>query len=201
VRAEIDQQTSNGALNLPALKSLGELSQYAPVIAVDSREKEALQFPRLRTIRKTLGEGDYQIVGISDFSVERKASLDELSGCCMGTNRERFERELFRLRPYSFKRLIIVGATCDEDVLTYRYFSRIAPKAVLSSLYGWQASFQIPFVLVPTPEQAALMIEKWVFYWCRHKVKEANELLRELKAQTPEAAPDQSALSRRLKPA
>jgi DNA excision repair protein ERCC-4 len=161
---------------LPGLRSLGDLHGAQPVIYVDTREVKPLQFRHLSVIRQTLGEGDYQICGISDWSVERKASLDELVGCCVGKNRERFERELQRLRPYAFKRLLVVGATCDDDVLNYQYFSEIAPRAVLGSLDAWQAAFDLPFILVPTPQEAALTIERLAFYWCRRKVKEMNEL-------------------------
>jgi ERCC4-type nuclease len=161
---------------LPGLRSLGDLHGAQPVIYVDTREVKPLQFRHLSVIRQTLGEGDYQICGISDWSVERKASLDELVGCCVGKKRERFERELQRLRPYAFKRLLVVGATCDDDVLNYQYFSEIAPRAVLGSLDAWQAAFDLPFILVPTPQEAALTIERLAFYWCRRKEKEMNEL-------------------------
>jgi ERCC4-type nuclease len=130
----------------------------------------------LRCIRRTLSEGDYQISGISDFSIERKGSLDEVAACCIGENRERFEREMRRLVPYRFKRLLIVGASCDDDILDYPYRSDIAPQAVLGTLYAWSARFDLPFVLVPSPEKAATMIERWAFYWCRERVKELNAL-------------------------
>src|SRR5208282_6093453 len=115
------------ALPLPALRSLGDLADARPVLACDTREVQPLQFS-LRCVTKTLAEADYQICGISDFAIERKGSLDELAGCCMGANRERLEREFRRLLPYRFKRLLIVGANCEDDILSYPYHSAILPK-------------------------------------------------------------------------
>lgn len=93
------------ALTLPALKSLGKLAEAQPIIEIDSREQVPLIFTRLQSVSgATLPEGDYRIAGVGDFVIERKGSLDELAGCCIGGSRDRFERELFRLRPYKFKR-------------------------------------------------------------------------------------------------
>jgi hypothetical protein len=164
---------------LPALRSLGELKGALPVLRADSREVMPLKFDNLRCVYdQTLPEADYQIAGISDFAIERKGSLDELSGCCMSKSRERFERELDRLLKYSFRRILIVGATCDEDVLSYPYHSNILGKCVLGSLYARQASFGIPFTLTPTTQTAALQIERWAHYWCAYRVKQVNDLLR-----------------------
>lgn len=169
----------NPDFGLPALAGLGKLKGAKPVLLADSREIQPLRFQNLECIYgQTLSEGDYQISGISDWAVERKGSLNELAGCCMGKNRERQEREFTRLRPYAFKRLLIVGPTCDEDILAYPFYCDISAKSVLGSLYGWQAAFNLPFALVETPEKAALLIEKWSWYWSRVKVNQANELLR-----------------------
>jgi hypothetical protein len=118
----------NRELSLGALKSLGELAEATPIIEIDSREQVELCFTRLQSVRATLGEGDYGIAGVADFRVERKGSLDELAGNCVGSNRDRIEREFFRLMPYRFKRLLIIGASCERDILTYPYRSAINPR-------------------------------------------------------------------------
>ena len=72
------------AFRLPALRSLGELADRAPVIVVDTREQEPLVFERLTSVRGTLKTGDYSVAGLQDlFSIERKTVAD-LVGCCMG---------------------------------------------------------------------------------------------------------------------
>src|SRR5260370_30850848 len=93
---------------LPALKSLGKLPNHEPVIVVDTREQEPLSFHRLKAVCGTLISGDYSVAGLEElFAVERK-TVSDLVGCCMGENRERFERELHRLRGFRFKRLLVV---------------------------------------------------------------------------------------------
>jgi len=166
-------------LTLPALRSLGQLAEAQPIIEIDSREQTPLIFTRLQSVAGvTLSEGDYSIAGVVDFRIERKGSLDELASNCVGHNRDRFERELFRLRPYKFRRLLVIGATCERDILTHPYRSAINPRCILSSLFAWQARFDLPYVLVPTPKMAARLIETWALYHCREVVQSANGLLR-----------------------
>jgi len=89
---------ANKGFTLPALRSLGDLADQAPVIIIDSREQTPLQFTRLEARVATLPSGDYSIAGLEElFAVERK-SIPDLVACCTGQNRERFERELHRLQ-------------------------------------------------------------------------------------------------------
>jgi ERCC4-type nuclease len=159
----------------PALRSLGDLAGHSPIIIVDSREQRPLQFTRFKTQTGTLLTGDYSVVGLIDqFSIERK-SVSDLVGCCMGENRERFERELYKLRGFEFKRLLVVGSS--GEIETQRYHSRISPKSVLGSLNAWQCRFDIPVVFEPTPISAAHRIEIWAWYFSREIVVSANALL------------------------
>jgi ERCC4-type nuclease len=171
--------------SLPALKSLGDLASASPVIVVDNREQCPLIFTRFQSIRGTLTTGDYSIVGLEDhFSIERK-SLDDIVACTMGENRERFERELHRLRGYRFKRLLIVASRGEIEMQRYR--SKISPKSVLGSLNAWEIRFDCPIVFSPTPEAAALEIERWAFYFACEHIKIVNGLLRATKAETTTA--------------
>jgi len=122
---------TKGELTLPALKSLGELANAQPIIEINSREQAPLLFTRLQSVRATLSEGDYRIAGVENWVVERKGSLDELATNCVGHSRDRFERELFRLRPYRFKRLLVIGATCERDIhvpIPFRYQSAMCAR-------------------------------------------------------------------------
>jgi DNA excision repair protein ERCC-4 len=153
------------SFRLPALKSLAELADREPVIVVDTREQEPLSFTRLKSVRGTLQTGDYSIGGLEDlFSVERKTVAD-LVGCCMGDNRERFERELHRLRGYRFKRLLVVGG--EAEILAGQYHSNIKPKAVMATLCAFEVRYDIPVVFVPSPEDGARLVERWSFYFAR----------------------------------
>jgi DNA excision repair protein ERCC-4 len=168
-------------MKLPALRSLGELADHPPVIVIDTREQDPLAFGRLPWRTGTLPTGDYSVAGMEElFSVERK-SIADLVACC-ATERERFERELHRLRGYRFKRLLVVGT--ERDVIEGRYRSRITPQSVLGSLATWEIRYDIPIVFVSTPEAAARQIERWAFYYARECVLGLNGLCRA--AATPE---------------
>ncbi len=163
-------------VTLPGLRGLRDLADLRPVIVIDSREQTPLVFTRLQAIPGTLYAGDYSTAGLeASFAVERK-SIDDLANCCMGANRERFERELHRLRGYRFKRLLVIGTR--EDIAIGRYHSRIAPKAVLATLGAFEVRYDLPIVFAETPEAAAREVERWVWWYSREAVENANNLLR-----------------------
>jgi ERCC4-type nuclease len=168
--------TEPNNFKFPALRSLGELADQAPVIIVDTREQSPLQFTRLESRVRTLHSGDYSILNCESlFAVERK-SVPDLVGCCMGQNRERFERELHRLCGYRFRRLLVIGS--DAEILQAKYHSRISPRSVLGSLYAFESRYDCPVVFSPTPQTAAHQIELWVYYFSREIVVNANNLFR-----------------------
>ena len=153
-----------------------------PVIVIDSREQQPFTFTRLEAVRGTLTSGDYSFAGGEQvFAVERK-SLDDLTGCCTG-ERERFERELHRLRGFRFARLLIVGT--PEQIQRQEYKSNVTPKAVLHSLAAWEARF-IPVVFSPTPAGAARQVETWAYWFAREAVETTNALLRAQRATSTE---------------
>lgn len=163
-------------MKLPALRSLGELADVEPVIVVDSREQTPLTFARLKTKSGTLMTGDYSVAGLESlFAVERK-SISDLIGCCMGQNRERFERELHRLRGFRFKRLLIVGT--EAQILAGQYHSNIKPAAVLGTLRAFEVRYDVPVMFCDTGETAATRIESWAFYFAREMVEVVNDLWR-----------------------
>ena len=117
-------------LALPALVPLGDLAGAKPTIVIDSREQSPLTFTRLQSVEGTLYSGDYSVRGLEElFAIERKTVAD-LTACCCGDNRARFERELHRLRGFVFKRLLIIGS--EEQILRGQY--RRALRRKLSSV-------------------------------------------------------------------
>lgn len=161
---------------LPALKSLGKLADMRPVVVTDTREQTPLVFTRLQSVRGTLQSGDYSFRGGEElFAVERKTVADFV-GCCCGENRERFFRELHRLRGFRFKRLLVVGTR--EEIESGAYRSNITPKAVLATLAALEARFDVAVVFSPTPAEAARLVEGWAYWVAREVVVAANDLLR-----------------------
>ena len=164
------------AFTLPALKSLGELAGTTPTIIIDTREAQPLIFTRLESRRGTLTTGDYSVAGLEElFAVERK-SISDLVGCCMGENRERFERELHRLRGFRFSRLLIIGS--EAQILAGQYHSNIKPKAILATLSAFEVRYDLPVVFSETPESAGRRIERWAFWFAREMVETVNSLWR-----------------------
>lgn len=147
--------------------------EIKPVIIIDTREQTPLTFRTLAFERGTLTSGDYSIKGAEElFSIERK-SVADLVSCCVGDNRERFERELHRLRGYRFARLLIVG--CEAEITTHRYRGNMNPKAVLHTVRAFEARY-IPTVWEPMEDKAAELVERWAYWFSRELLKSVEGL-------------------------
>jgi DNA excision repair protein ERCC-4 len=164
------------SLKFPALRGLGDLADHEPIIVIDSREQDPIVFYKLASQRGTLVTGDYSVKGLEHlFAVERK-TIGDLVGCCVGSNRERFERELHRLRGFRFKRLLVVGT--EGEILKGDYRSNIKPAAVLGTLRAFEVRYDVPVVFCESVENAANRIESWVFWYAREVVETVNDLRR-----------------------
>ena len=145
-----------------------------PTIIIDSREQSPLVLTRLKSQVGSLQSGDYSVLGLEDeFSCERK-SISDLCGS-LTSGRERFERELHRLRGFRFARLLIIGT--EEDIKAGNYRSRVNPKSVWASLCAFEVRYGVPFVFAPTPEEGALLVERWAYYYTREHFRK-NEIIR-----------------------
>lgn len=135
-----------------------------PRLVIDTREQTPLRFRRLASARGTLYTGDYSVAGAEErFAVERK-SLPDFVSCCMGANRERFQRELHRLRGFDFARLLIVGTR--REIAAGEYRSRITPAAVLATAAAVEARY-CPVVFAGGEPDAAAMVESWAAWFWR----------------------------------
>jgi ERCC4-type nuclease len=140
-------------------------------LVIDNREQTPLQFERLPSMRGSLYSGDYSILGLEHkFAVERKSIADLVGSITSG--RERFERELHRLRGYDFKRLLIVGT--EEDILSHNYRSKAHPNSVLGSLYTFEIRYDIPVVWGVDEANSAKLIEGWAKRYCKEVDKLAS---------------------------
>jgi ERCC4-type nuclease len=143
---------------------MNDAGNFRPVLVVDTREQSPLTFKNLPARHGTLTTGDYSFAGAEElFSVERK-SIPDLVACCT-TERERFERELHRLRGFRFARLLIVGS--EAEITTHRYRSNASPKAILHSLWAFEARYNVPVVFAPDVDRAAVLVERWAFWFAR----------------------------------
>ena len=140
------------------------MTDHAPAIVIDSREQAPLRFAGLPSVTAGLVTGDYSIAGLEDhFAVERK-SIADLVGSVIQC-RERFERELCRMRGHEFRRLLIIGTRADIE--EGRCVSKTLPKAVMASVDVFEVRYQLPVVWEPSETAAAALIERWARYFAR----------------------------------
>ncbi len=125
-------------------------------IIIDTREQEPWDFSIFDGVSVesgTLAHGDYSLA-YPDLrkwvAIERK-TLADFVACC-GRERSRFERELWALRGYRWK-AVVVEATMG-DVFNKRYRSQINPNSVVASIARWMGD-GIPIVFAETPEGSA----------------------------------------------
>jgi len=165
---------------IPARRTPVRLADIRPVAIIDTREQAPLVFTRLDSCPGTLQSGDYSFRGGEElFAVERK-SIADLVACCVGNNRDRFFRELHRMRGLRFKRLLVVGTR--HEIETGQYRSAIAPKSVLGTLAAIEARFDVPVVFQPDPAAAARQVEEWIWWYVREIILSANHLLPDRKS-------------------
>lgn len=76
------------------------------VIIQDTREQMPLIFPEAAVEISTLQTGDYSLKGFEDkVCIERKSLADLLQS--LGQERERFMREVHRMRAYEYAGIVI----------------------------------------------------------------------------------------------
>ena len=90
--------------------------------------------------------------------------MDDLLAC-VGRERDRFKRELQRLRAYRFRCLVVEASYADLERGEWR--SKIQPSHVLGSLAAWMAQYSLPIWLAGDHESAARFAEKYLFQSAR----------------------------------
>jgi ERCC4-type nuclease len=81
------------------------------------------------------------------------------------SGRERFERELHRLRGFDFKRLLIVGS--EDDIKSHNYRSKASPNSVLGSLYTFEVRYGIPVIWGMDEQNSSILVERWAARYAR----------------------------------
>lgn len=154
------------------------------LIVVDSREQAPFLFAgnKYREVETEVGAlptGDYSLPGFEDrVAVERK-SLDDLVGCLMNSNRDRFERELFRATPYSL--FCVVVEASMQDIRNHQYQSLMKPKAVLQSLAAFQVRYRVPFAFCGGRAGA----EYWTYSLLSKYLRDIEDRMRVMKYGQP----------------
>ena len=115
-------------------------------ILVDTREQNPFTFAgyEAATAPATLPVGDYSLPGFTDRAAIERKSLNDLIGCLMGKDRQRFERELRKGRAYDLLCVVVEASLSDVSQGSYR--SEMKPHAALQSIITFQVRYRTPFV-------------------------------------------------------
>ena len=160
---------------------------HIPII-VDSREKKPLLFANSEV--KGLKTGDYSILGHEEsFTVEHK-TIKDLIGTCGYKNRDRFRRELQRMKDsFDFYAIVISGlpqdieAECKKMYVTqYRQYRakvkrgvkcrkpmrpEIRIPSVIGSLKAFRTDFNCHYYFLGDKVGCATWIEEQARYFVR----------------------------------
>ena len=151
------------------------------IITADTRERMPYTFqgyPGVEVIRAGLDAGDYSLPGAESLAAIERKSLDDLVGCLIAKQRDRFERELARLRPYILK-AVVIEATW-EDLARGRYTSKMHPQAALQSILALQVRYSIPFMFCGNRNGAQYVTHGLLSKYHREIVKQSEAMARPL---------------------
>jgi DNA excision repair protein ERCC-4 len=144
---------------------------------IDTREQTPLGLAPLRSVKGTLATGDYSVLGLEHMiSIERKSLPDFLS--CVGSNRERFEREVQRMLGYETRAIVVEASWAEIEAGLwimnpnhYKWKSKVQPNAAMGSALGWIAQ-GIPVVMTDTHERCSQFVSRLLFTAARRRWNE-----------------------------
>lgn len=163
--------------------SFEEIKQLfkSAVILVDSREKKnehILDYFRKQGIawqQTKLDYGDYSfmipkvaagqdIFFHRDIVVERKASLEELSGN-LTQDRDRFEKEFLRARNDGAKIYLMIESPGGySDIIAHKYRTEFKPAAYMASLKTWEHRFKANVQFIDSQYSGYFIISTFSYF-------------------------------------
>jgi ERCC4-type nuclease len=150
-----------------------ELLPQQVLVTVDNREQLPWDLAPLRTVAGTLQSGDYGLAAAPDVAAIERKSLEDLLGC-ITTGRDRFERELERLRGFPTQAVIVEASWDDLERGNWR--SQVKPQSVVSSVLRW-ISDGTPFILAGNRTRAQSLAAKMLFLAAKKRWREARALV------------------------
>ena len=133
-------------------------------IVVDTREQKPYRFAG--SVTKGLPAGDYSVLGLEGRVVVERKRVQELFTCA-GVDRKRFERELERLSRYDYAAVVIEGRL--SDALEPSPFSKVSPKAVVSSLVSWSVKYGVHVFFADDRRLARALTLKILCKFAQHR--------------------------------
>jgi len=140
------------------------------IIVTDTREQQPLQFSdQCKVITGTLTTADYSLRGLETLVAVERKSLSDFLGCLAGEGRQRFKRELHRLKSYRYKLLVV--ETDLQTILDGNYRSKIHVNAVIGSMMSFTSRYGLPVILAGCHDNAAVIVESYF----RNVLKQLSE--------------------------
>jgi len=137
-------------------------------VLVDTREQKPFDLSPLKTRKATLATGDYSILGLeNEVAIERK-SLQDLIGC-VGAGRDRFDREVQRLKAYPVRAIICEGGYGEIETQSYR--GKCHPNSILGSIAGWIAG-GLPVVMAGRRSRAEQIAQRMLVIAAKRRYAE-----------------------------
>ena len=152
------------------MKTSFKLEPSQVVAIVDSREQLPLDLAPLQTTGGTLATGDYSLVGLQDHVAIERKSLPDLLGC-IGRDRERFEREVQRLKAYPVRALVVEAIWPDLEAGDWK--SKVTPQAAVGSVLGWVAG-GLPVVMAGDHVRAGRYVARLLYLTARRRWREVR---------------------------
>jgi ERCC4-type nuclease len=114
------------------------------IIVCDTREQKPYQFKDYKTERVGLKTADYSVKGLeTHVAIERKELSDFVA--CVGRERERFEREIQRLKGFPIRYIVVEAHPIEIEQQRYRGSTH--PNSIFGSIHSWLAD-GIPILLL-----------------------------------------------------
>ena len=132
-------------------------------IILDTREQNPYTFQgyEATATRGTLDTGDYSLKGLEDLVAVERKELADLMGC-LTHDRDRFTRELARLRGFEAAALVIEAPFLE--IAGGHYRSRMNPESAVQSLVAIMERFRLPVFFADSRQGG----EYFVFHFLRH---------------------------------
>ena len=149
-------------------------------IIIDSREQAPYLFQQYQAKISigTLQTGDYSIPGFTDsVAIERK-ELGDLIGC-LTHDRERFTRELERLRGYQAAAIVVEAPFAAIAGGNYR--SRMQPESAVQSVISIIEKYRLPMFFAESRQAG----EYFAYHFLRHFTRHAQERFKAIQGATP----------------
>jgi ERCC4-type nuclease len=153
-------------------------------IIIDTREQTPYDFSRypVESFTGTLDTGDYSLAGFEDqVAVERKELSDIIS--CLGSGRERFTRELDRLRGYESAALVIESPL--QVIRAGKYRSSMKPEAAEQSLISIMQRYRLPVYFAQDRSDG----QRFTYNFLRHFFRHAERRYKAIQSQKAKDQP------------